>query len=233
MTLSEFLKKYMDKADMNQAELSKKTGIPASTISSLLGRNNNTVDIEKLLSMCRALDCDLEEYINSLEGNETFFMPSGFVQKYGALDHHGKLAVNCILDAEYQRCSNTVSMTRKTVRLNHAVLPASAGTGMYALVNDMEMREDPDCPEARADDFVVTVRGDSMSPNYCDGDEVYVKKQDDIDEGEIGVFYVDGNTYIKKKGRDRLISINDAYCDVFPAEICKCFGKVIGRVQGV
>lgn len=67
MRIGEFLQKYIDKSGISQAELARKSGVPASTISSIINRNNDRVAIEMMLKLCEVLNCDLEEYIDSLK----------------------------------------------------------------------------------------------------------------------------------------------------------------------
>ena len=108
-------------------------------------------------------------------------------------------------------------------------LLTSAGTGEFLDDENIEMREFPDSPQVREADIIIPVDGDSMEPAISDGDELCVKLCDDIDVGEIGVFIVDGKGYVKEKGKDRLISINPDYDDIFAKEY-RCVGKVIGKV---
>ena len=72
-----------------------------------------------------------------------------------------------------------------------------------------------------------------MEPLYYDGDILLVRKQPDINIGEIGIFIKDGRGYVKKKGKNRLISLNKARADIFPSEYGEitCFGKVIGKME--
>ena len=73
-----------------------------------------------------------------------------------------------------------------------------------------------------------------MEPIYFDGDIVLVKQQPAVELGEIGIFDIEDNGYIKKYGGDRLISLNAEYDDIilsdYDEERIHCFGKVIGRV---
>lgn len=46
-------------------------------------------------------------------------------------------------------------------------------------------------------DFMIEVRGDSMQPKFSDGDRVLVKSSESIYEGEIGVFILNNESYIK------------------------------------
>ena len=78
MKIGEFLQKHMTEKQMSQAELARRSGVPASTISSILARNNDRVAIESMLTLCSVLDCDIEEYINSLKGEKAKNLPQSF-----------------------------------------------------------------------------------------------------------------------------------------------------------
>lgn len=119
---------------------------------------------------------------------------------------------------------------RKMITKKFSCLLTSAGTGEFLDDENIEMREFPDSPQVREADIIIPVDGDSMEPAISDGDELCVKLCDDIEVGEIGVFIVEGKGYVKEKGEDRLISLNEEYDDIF-AEEYRCVGKVIGKVE--
>ena len=55
-----------------------------------------------------------------------------------------------------------------------------------------------------------------MEPLYSDGDIVCVKKTIELQSGNVGIFFYDGNTYIKRleqisNGRYMLVSENPKY----------------------
>lgn len=60
-----------------------------------------------------------------------------------------------------------------------------------------------------------------------------MRSQPEIDIGEIGVFIIDGDGYIKKRGKDRLISINPEYDDIYfkEGQDIRCKGLVIGTLE--
>ena len=66
---------------------------------------------------------------------------------------------------------------------------------------------------------------------FSDGDYVLVKHQDAIDPGEIGIFALNGEGFIKKLGNNVLISLNEKYPEipVTPEDASTCFGKVLGK----
>lgn len=121
------------------------------------------------------------------------------------------------------------------LQIKHSYYRVSAGTGFELEGgDDWETIEIPDTPEARRANFAITIKGNSMEPIYFDGDIVLVKKQPSVDLGEIGIFNIENNGYIKKYGGDRLISLNAEYDDIilsdYDEDQIRCFGKVIGRV---
>lgn len=109
----------------------------------------------------------------------------------------------------------------------------SAGFGEY--LEDYEQGKTvyvPDTPESRKADFVLTVSGDSMEPKFHDGDNILVRSQPVVDVGQIGIFDVDGEGYIKKLGDGQLISLNHKYPNIsLKDKYAKCFGLVLGTTE--
>lgn len=133
-------------------------------------------------------------------------------------------------ELETEQKSETKS---KTITILSSEYRVSAGQGIM-LDDDSCMNRItvPDTREARRADFALTICGDSMEPIYHDGDIVLVKRQSCVELGDVGIFVVDGNGYIKKYGGDRLISLNSKYEDIIlnDSVSCYCCGAVIGRV---
>ena len=122
----------------------------------------------------------------------------------------------------------------KTINIRLMRNKVSAGVGYDLNFNsddDFKNIKVLDTPEAESADFAVTVEGESMSPDFHDGDIVLVKQQDNIDIGQIGIFTIDGDGYIKEYGKDCLISHNPKYPDIYPEayQEVKCYGLVLGK----
>lgn len=109
-------------------------------------------------------------------------------------------------------------------------MKASAGTG-YDLDNEDEWRDIRiyDCPEAYQADFAVEVDGDSMEPDYHDGEIVFVRLSEDVPVGKVGLFIHEGKGYIKERGEKYLISRNPDYPDIHGE--CRAVGVVIGKAE--
>ncbi len=159
---------------------------------------------------------------------------SALAKQWAALDAHGKKLISLVMETEFERCTQaeTVPVLPK-ITIRSSVYRVSAGTGFFLDEGDSwEEIQVTDSPEARRADFALTISGDSMEPIYHNGDIVLVKQAEAVSVGEIGIFVLDGEGYIKKFGGDRLISLNQAYADIMLRHdsYIRCCGKVIGRV---
>ena len=108
--------------------------------------------------------------------------------------------------------------------------PASAGTGQY--LNDVRV-ERIELPVDIDADFVIPIKGDSMEPDYHDGDLVFIQTSVDLNDGVIGVFNYNGDAYIKQLVIDEdqayLHSLNPAYKDmpITPETDFRIIGEVV------
>ena len=108
--------------------------------------------------------------------------------------------------------------------------PASAGTGQY--LNDVRV-ERIELPVDVDADFVIPIKGDSMEPDYQDGDLVFIQTSVDLTDGVIGVFNYNGDAYIKQLVIDEdqayLHSLNPAYKDmpITPETDFRIIGEVV------
>ena len=155
------------------------------------------------------------------------------IKKYRTLDEYSKKVVDSVLDLEYERCSAPPTGEPNIIHLPKSVLKASAGTGNWLDEQQLESVSVVDTPQTKKANLIIEVDGDSMEPLYKNGDNVLVNTRAEAVVGDIGIFIVDGNGYIKKLGDNRLISVNPEYDDIFPTEYSdfRCVGKVLGKVE--
>jgi len=110
-------------------------------------------------------------------------------------------------------------------------IPVSAGTGNFLDNSGYEMIEAPGYVPASAS-FALRVSGDSMEPLFQDGQVIWVKEQDVLGSGDIGIFIYFDDVYLKKLVIDGdkayLRSLNPEYEDI---EVKEDFGFTsIGKV---
>lgn len=151
------------------------------------------------------------------------------ISKYFLIDEHGKKIVDYVIDEEYKRAN---SENRLQIKMKYASCCASAGFGERLEDNYSDTIIVSDNKNNRKADIAIKISGDSMEPVYSDGDIVVVKKQNSIGIGQTGVFIINGNGFIKKLGKNRLISINEKYDDIILNENddIRCYGLVLGKL---
>jgi phage repressor protein C with HTH and peptisase S24 domain len=89
-----------------------------------------------------------------------------------------------------------------------------------------------DVPEGA--DYAVRISGDSMEPLFKTADLVWVKHRKPVENGEIGLFYLDSGAVCKKlhidyeKGASYLVSLNPKYPPIKVTE--DNFRETLGKV---
>lgn len=74
-----------------------------------------------------------------------------------------------------------------------------AGIPTEAVEDVVDWEEIP-CAQARRGDYIgLKVKGSSMEPRFLDGDTVIVRRQPDVESGEIAIVFVNGNEATMKK----------------------------------
>lgn len=108
----------------------------------------------------------------------------------------------------------------------------SAGTGQYI---GTSQRETITLPVEFDADYVVPVYGDSMEPEYHDGDYIFIESTVNLNDREIGVFEYYGDTYVKQlileDDHACLHSLNKKYKDMLvdADSDFRVLGRVVGR----
>ena len=229
------IKKYRNIKGMTQQDIANALGESSGRVIYNWEKGIGRPDCDKLAKLCNLLGVSADELIGckSMAQRPTA-TEWNTLQKYRALDEHGREVVDYLIDSEYKRVA-TLSRKPKPrmLKMDYYMLPASAGTGNFL---DSDLAEEllvPESAEAEQADFVISVGGDSMEPTYHDGDKVFVEKCESVDIGEVGIFVVNGDAYIKELGSKCLISHNEKYKPIRIGEndSVYCCGRVIGIVE--
>lgn len=239
MSFPEKLKSARQAAGLTQYEMAQQLGVNNTTYCGYeTGRRQP--DIPRLRQLASLLDVSADQLLETGAPGGATPDELAKVRKYRLLDVHGREMVDTVLDKEYQRmtCRETVERENRgrVTYINCYDLAVSAGTGEPWGDSAYKTRlEIPgDLVPARAH-FCVRVNGNSMEPAYRDGDIVFVERVDGcVNEGEIGIFFLNGDGYIKRLGRGELISLNSAYRPIplHDYDSLRCQGRVLGKVQG-
>ena len=230
-TFGEKIKEARLAQHLNQEELAERIGSKYRSISTW---ENGTAkpDYATLIRLCEVLNTSPNHLLGFNMSVDTPSLAEwAILHKYRDIDEIGKDAVSAVLDAEYRRVAKPKKA--RLLRLDFYHYPASAGTGNFLETETPDEILVKECSEAEAADFIIPIRGDSMEPTYHDGDKVYVEKCDSIEIGEIGIFVVNGDAYIKELGNRCLISHNSAYKPIKlgSSDSVYCCGRVLGVVE--
>lgn len=93
------------------------------------------------------------------------------------------------------------------------------------------------CADTLNCDFALRVRGDSMTgARINSGDIVFIRRQDDVDDGEIAAVILDDQITLKRvfhiKNGLQLLSMNDKYAPmVFTFDSCNVI-RILGKAVG-
>ena len=91
-----------------------------------------------------------------------------------------------------------------------------AGIPIEAIEEILDYEEIPQSMANNGNYFALQINGESMEPKFSNGDVVIVRKQDDVDNGDIAIVLVNGNDATVKKIKKfdngiNLIPTNPAY----------------------
>ncbi len=243
MKLSQILNTLMTEKDISAYKIRKDTGISDRLIG-YWRKGEKLPGAENLLTIANYFGVSVDYLLTGQEKNSPAIDLKDDEQEllliYKGLSDISKAKIKerAIVLAEIENQTEPVANKepeeQETIFIEFATLKASAGTGEQ-LIDDPEQ----DFIEVVKNDttlqakFAIQIHGDSMEPEYSDGDIVLVKTQPQINVGQIGIFTVNDMGYIKKLGADRLVSINPEYDDIYfeEGQDIRCKGLVIGTLE--
>jgi len=234
-------------AGMSQQELADRAGVSRNTVAGW-ETGHSRPELDSVPALCGALGLPLASFFGVRDrfSREERQLLTAF-RAMGAGDRQVLL-----WQAEAVAAARTAEKTAAPVRRNAAPAPfrgeivrretvkvwksdlsAAAGTGVPL---DAERGEAvllyKDALTSRADE-ILTVNGHSMEPTFRDGDLVLVEHTESLRPGEIGVFVVNGEGYVKEYQPDGLHSHNPEYPVMRFGEDSevRCVGRVLGRLE--
>jgi len=235
------LNSILSDRNCKQVELSRATGIPASTLTGYVKGTSLPIpgNVQKIADFFGIPKSVLDPRFATSDSNTNEFS-SNTSQIQSIYDELKPPRQNKVLTYaekqlkeqrnEEETKINEVSEAIQLYSYDYYDHPASAGTGQY--LNDVRV-ERIELPVDIDADFVIPIKGDSMEPDYHDGDLVFIQTSVDLNDGVIGVFNYNGDAYIKQLVIDEnqayLHSLNPAYKDmpITPETDFRIIGEVV------
>lgn len=222
---------------MSLDELSIKSGVPKGTLSKITSGITRAPALETMRTLVYAMGYTLDDLEDDMSPDGFSAQERDHIKKYRVLDIHGKQVVDSALNLEYDRITHVVEREQKgwITYINCYDLAVSAGTG-EPWADDTGYKTKLEIPTERVPNnahFCVRVNGNSMEPAYSDGDIVFVERlEGSVHEGEIGIFVLNGEGYIKRLGQGQLLSLNPDYLPIplHDGDDLRCQGRVLGKV---
>lgn len=228
INIGEIIAQRRKELGINQAELAARLNLRGACVTNQAvskWENGSTVpNARQFLLLCRVLEIEdiRGEFSNGREG---IFAGLDREGRRKALDY-----VQLLRDSGRYAVKQEAAARIRTLPLYS--LAVSAGTGQLLDGEDYEMVEvGIEVPEGA--NFGVRVAGDSMEPEFHNGQHVWVRQQRSLMTGEIGIFLYDGSAYLKQlvagNGSMALHSLNPAYPDIIisPELPLRVLGKVL------
>lgn len=232
--VGQVIRKYRTAAGMDQATLAAKLGYTKTAIGNWeLGLTRP--DIDNVPKLCRELSIPVTEL---LDMEAEIVLPAedrSLLEMYHQLNKFDRHTVRQILDRLLFQQD-----TKEKQRLRRAYQPlclyeeaAAAGIGAPMLdyaENEMVYVLQANVPHGT--DGIIHVNGRSMEPTFRDGSYVYVDSSATVLPGQVGIFIVNGEAFIKEYQPDGLHSHNPRYKTIFTGEDVdvRCCGRVTGAV---
>ena len=224
---------YREKRNLEQKQLSQMLGLSVNAVNNW-EKGRSRPDLNLLPDICTVLNITLYELyglrspIKALTEED-----QGILKDYHALSEPHQMVIRRTMVNLHE--AETMRVIPDLVVVMDPKRALAAGVGDPSeIYEECEPVYLYNSPVNDRSDFVFSVNGESMEPEYHDGDRVLVRKltsRYEIAPGEIGAFMVNNELYIKQYQRDGLRSLNEA----FPFMPFSSYGPVqlIGKVLGI
>ena len=231
VSYGEIIRRRRKEKGIKQEELGAKVSVGKNAVGAWESGRSRP-DLNSVPVLCDVLGLSLEDFFGVRKTvSEKPEVPEAFASRYRALnDYHRKVVLH-EMDAllKLQEPAETFP-GRKLIRLFRNELSACAGPS-YTIGESMgEPVWIEETPLTCAADELIRVSGDSMEPEFHDGDQVLVQHGASLRPGDIGIFVNGDAGYIKEYQRDGLHSLNPAYATMHfhEGDDVRCIGKVLG-----
>lgn len=253
MAFIDRLKEARLKNGLTQEKLAKEIGVAKSTYTGYEKGNSepNMLVLSKIMDVL-GVDANYlyqDEVRMRYENRATPEEMEKLVKKYRLIDPEWQEAVDGVLEIGYRQYeakkqardaavfmknrekTEPAEESRPSLSLHrpYSAVAAAEGSGAFLLDDGYDEITVELNRYTQQADVILKVVGRSMEPAISNGDCVLVRRQPSVNIGEIGVFIIDGQGYLKESAPDKLLSLNPEVNDVTfgDQQIVECYGKFI------
>ena len=232
VSYAEIIRRRRREKGMNQEELGAKVHIGKNAVGAWESGRSRP-DLSSVPVICEALGLSLEEFYGIRKASaKKADVPEEFAVRYKALTHYHRQIILHEMDALLKLQETPAKEQRSFIRIYRNDLAACAGPSFAIGETSGEPVWIEKTPLTAKADEIIFVSGNSMEPEFHDGDQVLVQHGAAVRPGEIGIFTNGDAGYMKEYQRDGLHSLNPAYpiMRFSEGDEVRCIGKVLGIV---
>ncbi|EFM08126.1 TPA: helix-turn-helix domain-containing protein [Staphylococcus aureus] len=230
------LKQIMSERKISQSELSRRTGIGRNSISDYLNGKYEAKQ-DKIFELAKALNVN-EAWLMGFDISKNRKIENNDITSiYSKLtpprqSNVLKYATNQ-LEEQNNDSDNLVDFNSYIQEKSEVDIYGCASAGIGERLYNEPISKEFVRGYVPAHDIALKVNGDSMEPLFKNGQIIFIEKSHTIKDGQIGVFIINGDAYVKKvyveDNRLTLVSLNKKYKDLYfyDNESVRLVGKVI------
>lgn len=231
----DIIRKYRIRKGWDQARLAAVFSVGRNTISNW-ENGLSRPSISQLTALCGTLDMPVTELLGLPSPQTLSETETAVIDVFRTLTPTGRNTAVRMLTAlrDHEAAMLAEVPYAPVLRLPVVPIGVAAGLGVpsesvppskFLLVRATD--------ETSAADAVYTVNGSSMEPAFRSGDRVLVRYTASLRENEIGIFTVNGESYIKEYRKDGLHSRNPEWSVMRfgDGDDVRCIGQVIAPLS--
>ncbi|MBS3398142.1 helix-turn-helix transcriptional regulator [Staphylococcus aureus] len=224
------IRKFLNDSNMSQKKLAELINIKPSTLSDYLNLRSNPSHgvIQRIADVFEVGKSDIDTTYKDDNDITSIYNKLTPPRQENVLNY-----ANEQLEEQNSKGDNVVDINsykqeKTPVNVNGCV---SAGVGER--LHDETLFTEMVKGRIPTHDLALKVNGDSMEPMFKDGEIIFVEKTHNIKNGQIGIFIIEEEAYVKKvfveDDRLTLVSLNKDYDDLhfYRNESVRLIGKVI------
>lgn len=217
MELREKLYRLKEAMNLTTEALSEKSGVPRGTINKLLRGETRNPTAQTLNRLAEALECPVAELLGR---------PDEIPGVYRLSDGPKRPSFE----------------SEQMLHIHRRTIPVLGGIAAGEPILCEEEIEGVSCDCSSSCDFALRVEGDSMiGARLFDGDLVFIRRQDDVDDGQIAAVIIDGRATLKRvyhiPNGLQLLSENPRYTPMIftfdKHDNIRILGKAVGFVSTI
>lgn len=229
------IRAYRKARELSQPQLAAMLGVTKNSVTNW-ETGVSRPELPMIPKLCQALGITADVFFDMPADRQALSKAEQeHMRLYRSLDTYKQRTVDALMESmiENDLLAFRDGCVHAFSHIEREALPSSAGTGT-PLTDTYEhehvfLRNSRNVCRA---DTVITVSGDSMTPTFHNGDELLVEFTPEIDPGEIGIFVIAGEGFVKEYQPDGLHSHNPKYKTIHPGpdDNFRCVGRVLGVV---